>query len=338
MGMYNSEPDSICDNAAAVAVALPILQAQSVLAMTCQGYALGYKDGSPSILSFATVKHPSHVFHFDLIILDRATLQPLFDILCSTSVIKAVFDGRLIASALLHDCGVELVNALDMQLADITSRTLRGESAKRQLSRLSNAILSHENDISSQESVPKSIIHAHPEWYRSLLRLNEAEQCAKEHGIQVGRSGQRRLMLDTAEEWISRPLSPWSCKYATDRVYLISAIYADFHAKGYIFPSLAAQSARYLSLHRGRQPELGSGHCPILPLGIITTDPVRPGNEPLCSTCGRAFTETHMREESCLVCFGVKKAQEERNMIIAIPDSVYYSDSDESDDASWEDW
>jgi exonuclease 3'-5' domain-containing protein 1 len=165
------------------------------LAITCQGYDLGYEGGSPCILSFATIERPSQVFHFDLITVDRATLQPLFDILRSPSVTKAVFDGRLIASALLHDCGVELVNALDMQLADVTSRTLSGESAEKQLGRLSDV---DHNVIFSQEIIPRSIVHAHPEWYHSLSRLNEAEACTKEHGIQVGSSVHRRLSTSIA--------------------------------------------------------------------------------------------------------------------------------------------
>ncbi|KAJ7861756.1 hypothetical protein B0H13DRAFT_1638968 [Mycena leptocephala] len=327
MGQYNSEPDSICDSAASVAAAVSILRAQPALAITystCQGYDLGYKGGSPCILSFATIERPSQVFHFDLITLDRATLQPLFDILRSPSVTKAVFDGRLIASALLHDCGVELVNALDMQLADVTSRTLRGECAERQLSRLSDV----DHAYFSRDFIPRSIVHAHPEWYQSLFRLNEAEVCTKEHGIRAGSSVWRQI-------WAARPLSSWACKYSTDRVYLISAIYADFDAKGYITPALAAQSARYFSLHRASMPKLGSGYpFPILPLGIITTAP--PARTRLCKTCGRAFTEGDTREDDgvyCLVCFGVKKAQEENDeisrRIAAMPASQYDSDSED---------
>ncbi|KAJ6537763.1 hypothetical protein B0H19DRAFT_1078891 [Mycena capillaripes] len=338
MGQYNSEPESICDSAASVAAALPILRAQSALAITCQGYDLGYKGGSPCILSFATIERPSQVFHFDLITLDCAALQPLFDILRSPSVTKAVFDGRLIASALLHDCGVELVNALDMQLADVTSRTLRGECAERQLSRLSDV-----DKATYSRIIPRSIVHAHPEWYQSLLHLNEAEVCTKEHGIRAGSSVWRRLTYRRSMGY--PPLSSWACKYSTDRVYLISAIYADFEAKGYITPALAAQSARYLSLHLAYMPKLGSGHLfPILPLGIITAVP--PGRTHLCKTCSRAFIKEETREDNgvyCLVCFGVKKAQEENDeisrRIAAMPVSQYDSDSDEFDDPyPWKDW
>ncbi|KAF7358030.1 3'-5' exonuclease domain-containing protein [Mycena venus] len=311
MGQYNSEPDSICDSAASVAVAIPILRAQPALAITCQGYDLGYQGGFACILSFATIERPSQVFHFDLITLNRVTLQPLFDILRSPSVTKAVFDGRLIASALLHQWDVELVNALDMQLADVTSRK---ECAERQLSRLSD--VDHDSGLFLPD-ISRSIVHAHPEWYQSLIRLNEAETCTKEHGIEAGSSVWRRLIEHTAEVWAARPLSSWACKYSTDRVYLISAIYGDFKDKGYITPALAAQSARYLSLHRAQMPKLGSGHSfPILPLGIITAMP--PARTRLCKTCGRAFIEGDTREDDgvyCLVCFAVNKAQEENDEI-----------------------
>ncbi|KAJ7362708.1 hypothetical protein DFH08DRAFT_731979 [Mycena albidolilacea] len=344
MGAYNSEPDFICDSAASVAAAVSILRAQPSLAITCQGYDLGYKDGSACILSFATIERPSQVFHFDLITLNRATLQPLFNILQSSSVTKAVFDGRLIASALLHECGVELVNTLDMQLADVTSRSLRGECSERQLSRLSD--IDHVSGLFSLDIIPRSTVHAHPEWYQSLFRLNEAEVCTKEHGIRVGSSDWRRLIENTAEVWTARPLSSWACKYSTDRVYLISAIYADFDAKGYITPPLMAQSARYLSLHHASMPKLGSGHpFLILPLGIITAVP--PACTCLCKTCGRTFTEGDMREDDgvyCLVCFGVKKAQEEndeiRRRVAAMPASQYDSDSEDSfdDPYPWKSW
>ncbi|KAJ7919946.1 hypothetical protein B0H13DRAFT_2427644 [Mycena leptocephala] len=316
-------PYSICESAASVAAAVPILRAQPALAITCQGYGLGHEGGSPCILSFATIERPSQVFHFDLITVDRATLQPLFDILRSPSVTKA------------------LVNALDMQLADVTSRTLSGESAEKQLGRLSDV---DHNVIFSQEIIPRSIVHAHPEWYHSLSRLNEAEACTKEHGIQVGSSVHRRLIeRHTAEVWAARPLSSWARKYSTDRVYLISAIYADFKAKGYITPALAEQSARYLALHRAYMPKLGSGHLfPILPHGIITAVP--PGRTRLCETCGRAFIEGDMREDDgvyCLVCFGVKKAQEENDQmsrrIAVMPASQYDSDSFD-DPYPWNDW
>jgi hypothetical protein len=147
----------------------------------------------------------------------------------------------------------------------------------------------------------------------------------------------------TAEVWAARPLSSWARKYSTDRVYLISAIYADFKAKGYITPALAEQSARYLALHRAYMPKLGSGHLfPILPHGIITAVP--PGRTRLCETCGRAFIEGDMREDDgvyCLVCFGVKKAQEENDQmsrrIAVMPASQYDSDSFD-DPYPWKDW
>ncbi|KAJ7843802.1 hypothetical protein B0H14DRAFT_1010246 [Mycena olivaceomarginata] len=284
MGPYHSEPESICDTAASVVAVLPILQAQLVLAMTCQGYALGYKNGVPSILSFATIEHPSQVFHFDLITLDRATLEPLFNILRSPSLTKAVFDGRLVASALLHNFGVGLVNFLDMQIADVTSRTLRGESAETQRGRISYI-------------VPRSILQAHSDWAQSLLCLNEEEQCAKEHKVRAGSSVERRLIVDPAEEWGARPFSSWSRKHATDRVYLISAIYAHFRTKGYITHHLPAQSARYLSLHRARMPEFANEEAlPILPLGIIE-QPSSSGNECLCERCGRMFPGRDVTEE-----------------------------------------
>jgi exonuclease 3'-5' domain-containing protein 1 len=346
MGPYHSEPESICDTAASVVAVLPILQAQLVLAMTCQGYALGYKNGVPSILSFATIEHPSQVFHFDLITLDRTTLEPLFNILRSPSLTKAVFDGRLVASALLHNFGVGLVNFLDMQIADVTSRTLRGESAETQRGRISYI-------------VPRSILQAHSDWAQSLLCLNEEEECAKEHKVRAGSSVERRLsasclfilcplkmysvptVVDPAAEWGARPFSSWSRKHATDRVYLISAIYAYFHTKGYITDHLPAQSARYLSLHRARMPELSNEEAlPILPLGTIE-QPSSSGNELLCERCGRMFPGRDVTEEGgamhCLVCFVAKRKnqEDEESARYRAANPVQHYDSESEDDIFW---
>ncbi|KAJ7899299.1 hypothetical protein B0H14DRAFT_2674347 [Mycena olivaceomarginata] len=298
MGPYHSEPESICDTAASVVSVLPILQAQLVLAMTCQGYAL----------------HPSQVFHFDLITLDRTTLEPLFNILRSPSLTKAVFDGRLVASALLHNFGVGLVNFLDMQIAD------RG--------RISYI-------------VPRSILQAHSDWAQSLLCLNEEEQCAKEHKVRAGSSVERRLIVDPAAEWGARPFSSWSRKHATDRVYLISAIYAHFRAKGYITHHLPAQSARYLSLHRACMPELSNEEAlSILPLGIIE-QPSSSGNECLCERCGRMFPGRHVTEEGgamhCLVCFVAKRKnqEDEESARYRAANPVQHYDSESEDDIFW---
>lgn len=73
-------------------------------------------------------------------------------------------------SALYHDHGVELHNVLDMQLADIVSRGLRGEQEAKRLERLWKYLGRWE-------------VEGKKERYRAVVKVNSMKDCLKEHGI-----------------------------------------------------------------------------------------------------------------------------------------------------------
>ncbi|KAJ7778879.1 hypothetical protein B0H14DRAFT_2963064, partial [Mycena olivaceomarginata] len=92
------------------------------------------------------------IYLFDVLAIATEGLKPIFDILVSNQIQKVVFDGRMDQSALYHEYGVTMQNALDLQLADIKSCPRRGEKrgSKEQLDRL---------------------LHAHQELYQKVQRL-----------------------------------------------------------------------------------------------------------------------------------------------------------------------
>lgn len=69
-----------------------------------------------------STKLSSTIYLFDIYLLPRPVLQPVFQLFTSSSVRKVFFDGRMDFSALFHDLGVDVVNAVDLQLAEIRSR------------------------------------------------------------------------------------------------------------------------------------------------------------------------------------------------------------------------
>ncbi|KAJ7893714.1 hypothetical protein B0H14DRAFT_2684543 [Mycena olivaceomarginata] len=100
------------------------------------------------------------IYLFDVLAIATEGLKPIFDILVSNQIQKVVFDGRMDQSALYHEYGVTMQNALDLQLADIKSCPRRGEKrgSKEQLDRLLRYI-------------PCSEIDAHQELYQKVQRL-----------------------------------------------------------------------------------------------------------------------------------------------------------------------
>lgn len=73
-------------------------------------------------------------------------------------------------SALYHECGVEVHNVLDMQLADIASRGLRGEQEAKRLERL-------------WKYLGKWEVEKKKDMYEKVVKINGMKDCLSEHGI-----------------------------------------------------------------------------------------------------------------------------------------------------------
>jgi exonuclease 3'-5' domain-containing protein 1 len=170
--MANTSSDYIlCADDQSLAEAISAIESSSAIILDCEGKDLGQDDGSLSLISFRIITpKPSKTYLIDTISLARDKLKPIFDIIQSSSPTKIVFDGRMDFSALYHEYNITMGGVLDLQLADIYSRPLRGETQDRQLRRLSPFL--HIGAVLGQRSS-----------YTALHKLCGLEQCISEHGI-----------------------------------------------------------------------------------------------------------------------------------------------------------
>lgn len=167
---------TVCDDATTVANAVEVLQPCRYIAFDCEGRKLGREGGCLSIISLCAIPstgtQKAHIFLIDVMALDTETVRPIFDLLSSQEHVKIMFDGRMDWSELYHRSDVQLTQVLDLQLADIDSRSKRGERLHEQLCRISSFFYGGLNQDS----------------YNMVHRLNGLEFCAKEHNI-VNRFG-----------------------------------------------------------------------------------------------------------------------------------------------------
>ena len=154
-----------------LAEAIAAIQSATVLALDCEGKDLGVASGALSLINLQALEPvTSKIYLIDTINLTKDQLIPIFDIIQSPSVTKIVFDGRMDFSELYHGWNVSLRGVLDLQLADVESRRLRGEDEDEQLSRLSPYL--HRREIFGQ-----------PNSYSAVHKLCGLEQCCEEHKI-----------------------------------------------------------------------------------------------------------------------------------------------------------
>lgn len=165
---------TLCDTAALLASALEDLKTSTALAFDCEGQSLGTRGGSLSLLSFraivASASSSNKTYIIDAVRLSTQDLRPIFDILESNEVLKVVFDGRMDYSCLYHDHGVQMRRVLDLQLADIKSRTTRGEGEAERLGRLGRLI-------------PGGDLAVNHNRYMAIHKLGGLRQCAEEHKV-----------------------------------------------------------------------------------------------------------------------------------------------------------
>ncbi|KAL0955084.1 hypothetical protein HGRIS_004001 [Hohenbuehelia grisea] len=269
---------TFCNNTALLSDALADLKDSTQVLFDCEGHDLGMRN--------------PHLH--DVLSLDDTALRPIFDILESSAVTKVVFDGRMDYSALYHEFHVEMKNVLDMQLADVKSRTVRGEGEQQQLQRLCPYL--HKREVYGQRA---SYLHVHC--------LNGLAKCAREHDIPS--IGVRPFLKHT--RWRERPLPDDHVHYSAHDMAVLRAVHDRFLEKGFIDSDLKEQSARYITLCKSSQPKKNhSSFCsPLLPLGII--DYVWSASSTICSECQRnlptnLFPESSLRnlkpQPKCWVC------------------------------------
>src|ERR1700761_3343590 len=134
-------PDPIlCDTPTKLQEAVAALSSTTSFAFDTEGRKLGTTYGKLSLISCRLLSgaFAGSTYLVDVLPLSKGDLQPLFSILSDPSVTKIVWDGRMDYSELLHGFGITLRGVLDLQLADVRSRSLRGEGQAQQFYRLSS--------------------------------------------------------------------------------------------------------------------------------------------------------------------------------------------------------
>lgn len=182
----------LCDDRASFNSAVATLSSARTLYFDCEGVKLGTVGGTLSLITIRSAPSPSNsrqsdgdrndqTFIFDLTSLTLArqpvSLKPLFALLTSPKILKVVWDGRMDSSALHHYFRVNIRNVLDLQLVDIHSRELRGETIQQHVKRFIGGVdprtLSNEN---------RAI-----QTYALVHRLSGLAQAVTEHQPSVGK-------------------------------------------------------------------------------------------------------------------------------------------------------
>ncbi|KAJ7769939.1 ribonuclease H-like domain-containing protein [Mycena metata] len=298
----NNTTFTFCDTVQSLSAVAANLRGSSTLFLDCEGHDLGLAGGGLSLISLGkpTPNQPL-AYLIDAVALGTSELRPIFDILESPNVKKVVFDGRMDQTALFYDHGrVHLQNVVDLQLADIKSRVLRGENegSLEQLMRLSPYLLQSE-------------VEKNPQLYHKVQKLPGLEQTVREHGIAVGAEELSIKGRFKHTSWLHRPLPQTALVYAANDITLIAHLWQEFVDQGYIDGKLAEQSLRYVRLWT-TGPQINVNHRyklhALLPLEILGDPTV--DRTKLCSLCERVFPQRCFSVTSwnrdanrkCLVC------------------------------------
>ena len=182
-----------CDTAAKCQSAAAALEGSPALVLDCEGHNLGVSGGRLSLILLRGVTADSRTYIIDVTQLSPTSISPILDLLCSPTIRKVVFDGRMDFSALYHELGVKLQNVLDLQLVDIMSRFARGEGWETQRKRLRSYLKTDE-------------LKTRPQLYAQVHRLNSLDGCIAEHTVLPRKGGKP---IKTKGEFRSEPSSPY---------------------------------------------------------------------------------------------------------------------------------
>ncbi|EIM86579.1 uncharacterized protein STEHIDRAFT_156887 [Stereum hirsutum FP-91666 SS1] len=276
-----SHAPMLCDNVASVSIAITVLESSPTIILDCEGRDLGEKGGALSIIILSTTSTTASTaltFLIDVLRLSPTQLQSIYDLLSSPHITKVVFDGRMDYSALYHECGVEVHNVLDMQLADIASRGLRGEQEAKRLERL-------------WKYLGKWEVEKKKDMYEKVVKINGMKDCLSEHEI-FGMTKDESVRHDL---WTRRPLPKNYASYAATDARMIHALYDLFTQKSFITSDLSAQSMRYVTICKDHQPTASDAyaHHPLLPLDILEAQIGASAASGMrtCDNCRRSLSE-----------------------------------------------
>jgi len=285
----------LCNDSNSLCGALGHIRSASYVVLDCEGERPGESDGCVTLVGCRVA---GQNFLIDVQEISDADLRPFYDVLESQNVTKVMFDGRADFSQLFNGRGVHLKGVLDLQVADVMSRPLRGETITHQLMRLSPFI-------------PNREVASNPENYRMVHRLLGMNLCLEEYGI-TGRKGDP--MSHSA--WRVRPIDSQLLRYAARDLQLIDLLYSRMKNERYIRSDLAEVSKRYVEIWIGGYPPASTKHS-LLPLNILT--PSQPVSQLVveirCESCLRhlplnCYTNIGLHDmvgNRCFVCRAYEK-------------------------------
>lgn len=255
---------TLCATPAAVVNAVAILAQSEYLVLDCEGKSIGDTDGVLSLVCIGTAG-AERIFVFDALALTRTepVMAPLLALLRNEAVRKVVWDGRQDFLEIMDNYGVRLGGVLDLQLAEVTSRSaVRGENERQRLYRLSSGYLSFK--LVRERKKELGDVHL-VIGLQKCLELAKLENAVGKDGLSI-----RKLLQPLSESvaiflaadvvamhkanggvpWLERPLSTKLIQYAANDIYIIDLLYHYFLRNYWInprnLPLLLAQSKRYV--------------------------------------------------------------------------------------------
>ena len=173
-----------CASRPAVAYATRTLARSPFLILDCEGKNLGATDGVLSLVCIGTA-NAEFIFVFDVLTLRSrnalAWLSPLFAIFADPSVKKIMWDCRNDFLEIWAAYGVSLQGVLDLQLAEIESRTsVRGEQEWKRMARLA----------ARGRRLPLPLIKQNTDLFKGVHSLQGMDACIRE--AQLATTGKDR--------------------------------------------------------------------------------------------------------------------------------------------------
>lgn len=151
------------------------LQPLSHIIIDLEGHELGSTNGSLGLISLGN-PISKEIYLIDTVTLtqnnDSTSLKPLFTLLESTTPLKLMYDARMDWSELFHGFECDMDGIVDLQIADVLSRKVRGQGEREREARLYKYF--YYGNVRGQ-----------PALYKSVQRLNGLKYCLKEHGVRV---------------------------------------------------------------------------------------------------------------------------------------------------------
>jgi exonuclease 3'-5' domain-containing protein 1 len=163
-----------CNDLSSVTYATRVLARSSFLIIDCEGKNLGGKYGVLSLMCIGT-ERAEEIFVFDVLALKacnpQTRLRPLMNILADPLVKKIMWDCRNDFLEILDEYGVALQGVLDLQLAEIESRTsVRGELEWKRTARLA----------SRGRLLPLPLIKQNPNLFSGVHSLQGMDSCIRQ--------------------------------------------------------------------------------------------------------------------------------------------------------------